>query len=254
MNWEIFRDQIWNFIGVIIACVTLVITVILYFFQKNKKGLSYEILSKTSLLTNREKLEGKIKILYENQEVKNVKFLEIKILNTGNVGIPSSDYEKPLRFIFEEKAKILTSEIVKSEPKSLTTSLNIRQNEIILQPILMNSKDYIVIKVLVSNLINEEIIIDGRIKDVKDIKKQHESKTNLIFAFIGAILFTVGMIQTIKMETLTPSCTIHKTISFISFAIGYIIIMNHIGFIRIFKKIYLIMSKNATISKVDSSK
>ena len=101
MNWEIFRDQIWNFIGVIIACVTLLITVILYFLQKHKKGLSYEILSKTSLLTNKEKLEGKIKILYDDNEVQNVKFLEIKILNTGNIGIPSSDYERPLRFIFD---------------------------------------------------------------------------------------------------------------------------------------------------------
>ncbi len=225
MNWEIFRDQIWNFIGVIIACVTLLITVILYFLQKHKKGLSYEILSKTSLLTNKEKLEGKIKILYDDNEVQNVKFLEIKILNTGNIGIPSSDYERPLRFIFEAEAKILTAEIIKSEPESLTTSLNITQNEIIVQPILMNSKDYLVIKAIVSNSTDEEIIVDGRIKDVKEIKKQGESYMGLIFAIIGITLTIAGMIQLTTIERATQVVTpwtIQKTISITLIVIGYI--------------------------------
>ena len=225
MNWEIFRDQIWNFIGVIIACVTLLITVILYFLQKHKKGLSYVILSKTSLLTNKEKLEGKIKILYNDHEVQNVKFLEIKILNTGNIGIPSSDYERPLRFIFEVEAKILTAEIIKSEPESLTTSLNITQNEIVVQPILMNSKDYLVIKAIVSNSTDEDIIVDGRIKDVKEIKKQGESYMGLIFAIIGITLTIAGIIQVTTLEKATQvetPWTIQKTISITLIVIGYI--------------------------------
>lgn len=231
MDWEIFRDQIWNFIGVIIACVTLLITVIIYYFQKHKKGLSYEILSKTSLLTSKEKLEGKIKILYNEQEVQNVKFLEIKILNTGNVGIPSSDYERPIRFIFDAEAKILTAEIVKSEPDSLTTTLNITQNEIVIQPILMNSKDYLVIKAIVSNSEDEELIVDGRIKDVKSIKKQGESNMPIIIAVIGIVLTIVGMIQlttiakTVKVET---PWTIQKTISVSLIALGYILMLSFV--------------------------
>ena len=31
MDWGIFRDQIWNFIGVIIAILTVIITLIIYF-------------------------------------------------------------------------------------------------------------------------------------------------------------------------------------------------------------------------------
>lgn len=192
MNWEIFRDQFWNFIGVIIACVT---SVIIYFLQKHKKEISYDILSKTSLLTSKEKVEGKIKILYNEEEVQNVNFLEIKILNTGNISIPSSDYERPLRFIFETEAKILSAEIIKSEPESLTTVLNITQNEMVVQPVLMNSKDSMTLKAIVSNATDGEIIVDGRIKDVKDIKKQGESYMSIVFGMIGAVLITAGMIQ-----------------------------------------------------------
>lgn len=224
MNWEIFRDGIWNFIGVIITCIALSITVIIYFLQRNKKGLSYEILSRTSLLSSKEKLEGKIKILYNNQVVQNVKFLEIKVLNTGNICIPSSDYERPLRFIFEAEANILTAEIIKSKPESLTTTLNLTQNEIIVQPILMNSKDYLVIKAIVSNFSEEDVIVDGRIKDVKDIKKQEESNKWLYFAVTGTILCTAAIvlfsIKSNSSQVEIPGTLVY-TIGLSLFVIGY---------------------------------
>lgn len=242
MNWEIFRDQIWNFIGVIIACVTLLITVILYFLQKHKKGLSYEILSSSSLLTSKEKLEGKIKILYNEQEVQNVNFLEIKVLNTGNIGISASDYERPLRFIYSSEAKILTAEIIKSEPESLTTDLTIFQNEIVIQPILMNSKDYLVIKAIVSNSIDQEFIVDGRIKDVKDIKKQGESYLPIIMAIVGIILTITGMIQLTSIEKaieIQTPWTIQKSISVSLITLGYILMIAFVLTKGKYKKLFL---------------
>ena len=154
-----------------------------------------------------------------------MKFLEIKVLNTGNIGIPSSDYERPLRFIFEAEAKILTAEIIKSEPESLTTALNITQNEIVVQPILMNSKDYLVVKAIVSNSSDEDIIVDGRIKDVKDIKKQGEDYMGIIFAVVGLILTIAGMIQLTTIEKsiqVETPWTFQKTISVSLIVAGYI--------------------------------
>ena len=158
MNLEIFRDQIWNFIGVLIACITLVITVVVYFLQKRKKGLSYAIVSKTALLTTKEKLEGRIKILFNESEVQNVNFFQIRIINTGNLSIASSDYERPLKFIFATEAKILSAEIVKSTPPPLTTSLSINKNEIVTHPILMNAKDNMTIKLIVANSVDNRML------------------------------------------------------------------------------------------------
>lgn len=225
MTWELFRDQIWNSIGVIIACITLIVTLIIYFLQKNKKGLSYEITAKNSLLTTREKIEGKIKILYDDSEVQNVNFIEIKITNTGNIGIPANDYERPIRFIFGPDTKILSSEIIKSNPDNLNTALDINQNEFIIQPVLMNSKDSITIKSIISNSTDDVIIVDARVKDVKKIKKQGESYLSLIFGLVGIVLTMVGLIQLTSYENVikieTP-WTIQKYLSVGLIVLGYI--------------------------------
>lgn len=225
MDWEIFRDQIWNFIGVTIACITLIITLIIYFLQKNKKGISYEVLSKTPLLTIREKLEGKIKILYLEREVQNVTFLEIKILNTGNVGIPSADYERPIRFIFDNNAEILSAEVIRAEPETLSTSLTIHANEITLEPVLMNSKDYISMKVIISNSAGEAVYVDGRIKDVKEIKKQGSSYMYLFLVIIGFIFLAIGIFQlaSTKKVDITPWTT-QKWIGVGLITLGYLFI------------------------------
>ncbi|WP_339611554.1 hypothetical protein [uncultured Planktosalinus sp.] len=239
MNWEIFRDQIWNFIGVIIAFLTIVITLIIFFLQRRKKAISYEITSKTALLTSKEKLEGKIKILYNNSEVENVNFYELKISNSGNLGIPSEDYERPIRFIFDTGVEILSAEIIESNPKSLITELVTEGNEIIITPVLMNSKDSFTIKSIVSNSEETEILVDARIKDVKEIKKVGESHFSLIFAGIGLILTIAGMIQMIRInervKVETP-WTLEKSISAGLIFLGYIFMTSFIIKNRTHKK------------------
>ena len=247
MTWEIFRDQIWNFIGVIVACVTLIVTLIIFFLQKHKKGLSYEITAKNSLLTTREKIEGKIKVLFDDKEVQNVNFIEICITNTGNIGIPANDYERPLRFIFGADTRVLSSEIIKSHPDNLITSLQIEQNEIIVQPVLMNSKDSITIKSIISNSTDDEIIVDARIRDVKEIRKQGESYMSFIYAFLGIILTITGMIQMATIESAvkveTP-WTMQKTISVGLISLGYLFMFVFVFSRGKYKRLFLRLLKN----------
>ena len=205
MDLEIFRDPIWAFIGVIVGAV---ITIIIFCLQKSKKGVSYQILSMTSLLTVKEKLEGKIKVFYNEQEVQNVKFFQIKILNSGNTCIPSSDYERPLKFFLDNntKSKVLSAEIIESEPKSLITSLNVSENEIIIQPVLMNRKDFIIIKIILSDVqksLDDLFLVDGRIKDVKNIKKKNETnsfKKEFFWFFLYVIPLSLLIMLSFKLQ------------------------------------------------------
>ena len=247
MTWELFRDQIWNFIGVIVASITLIVTLVIYFLQKHKKGLSYEITAKNSLLTTREKVEGKIKILFDDSEVQNVNFVEIRITNTGNIGIPANDYERPLRFIFGPDTKILSSEIIKSNPENLKTIIEIKQNEFIIQPVLMNSKDSITIKSIISNSTDDEMIVDARVKDVKEIKKQGESYMSFIFVFLGLVLTITGMIQMISIENtvkIETPWTIHKSISVGLIFLGYIFMFVFVYSRAKYRRLFLRILKN----------
>lgn len=240
MDWEIFRDQIWNFIGVIIAILTIVVTLIIFLLQRRQKEISYEITSKTALLTTKEKIQGKIKILYNNTEVQNVNFYELKISNTGNLGIPSEDYERPIRFIFDSKVEILSAEIINSNPKSLTTEVEINNNEIIINPILMNSKDSFTLKTIVSNSGETEVIVDARVKDVKEIKKLGESNMRLVYAGIGLLLTIAGMVQMVRIEErvkVETPWTIEKSISMGLVILGYFFMMMFVFKSRTHKRV-----------------
>ena len=98
-----------------------------------------------------------------------------------------------MKLIFDKKeSKILSSEVLKEEPNNLSITLNSNENEITIQPILLNPKDYFVIKMLINNY-SGDIKIDTRIIGVKKIKPIPEfsypkSKILLILFYFGFLL------------------------------------------------------------------
>jgi hypothetical protein len=99
---EFLRDSIWQFICGIGG---IGVAVLIYFLQRRKKSLPYQVLAATPLLTVNEELKGKIQVTFEGTPVQNVHLVLLKILNNGNVPIASSDFELPLSFSFGEKSR-----------------------------------------------------------------------------------------------------------------------------------------------------
>lgn len=191
---ETLNNLNWNLIGGLLAGLSLLATIIIFILQKNKKRLAYEIIAETSLLTTKEKIEGKLKILYEDREVQNVKFFEIKIINSGNVGIPATDFEKPIKIKFSETSKILSCEVIENSPNSLDTKVILSEAEISIEPLLINSKDYFILKAIVSDIESEDFKINARIKDVKEVKRLDESNQALFWQSLGLIFIITGMV------------------------------------------------------------
>ena len=179
--------------------------------------------------------------------MKNVNFYELKISNTGNLGIPSDDYERPIRFIFDTGVEILSAEVIESSPKSLTTELQINGNEIIVSPILMNSKDSFTIKTIISNSEKTEVIVDARIRDVKEIKKLGESNTKFVFSAIGTLMTITGVIQMARIEErvkVETPWTLEKSISAGLIGIGYILMLMFVFKSRPYKNLILKLFKS----------
>jgi hypothetical protein len=182
------RDSIWQFIGSVLAVVAIIISLIIYFLQKSKKSLSYEILSETALLSVAKEVEDKIKILFEGDSVKNVHLILLKISNTGNVSILPSDFLKNITISFDNSTRILSAEISGKKPHSIEAILTIDGTELIISPSLWNSGDTITIKSLVSEF-NEEIHVSGRIIGIKDIERlsNSENSSTVILVSLGLI-------------------------------------------------------------------
>lgn len=181
----IFYEQIWQFvIATVIALLAIIVSILIYLKQRQRKALSYKILTNTPLLGIEEKIKGKLQILFDDKPVEDVNLIEIIIINSGNIPILITGYEHPISLSFDEKTKILTSEVFKTNPKSLKATVKIEDSRIIVPPVLLNSKDSIILKTLVSQF-KGKISVDGRIIGVKDIREIKEAQYFTCTVLIG---------------------------------------------------------------------
>jgi len=194
--FEGLRDPFWQFIIIILlTAIAIGVPILLYIFQKNKKMLSYEILSDTSILTNKEELFGRIEVFFDKKPVSNVKIIILKIINSGNIPIPSSDYETPIKISFINKGEILTAEVIEKNPEQIDQPISFTPAQISLIPVLFNSGDYINLKILSTHIVTK-IKVDGRIIGVKEIKETVEPVYGTITTLIGLVVIFFSMILT----------------------------------------------------------
>lgn len=189
---ELFRDPVWQFIGAVLALVAVLVAVILYLRQRGRKALSYEILTRSPLLSHEEEAQGKLRILFGEERVKDIYLVEVKITNSGNSPITADDYERPVILRFGQHSRILTAEVSSTKPSSLRPNPTIYTEEIWLDPILLNAGDSITLKMLVTQP-SREMNVDGRIAGVKDIKEARVSKVfPYSLSLAGFILFVTS--------------------------------------------------------------
>lgn len=196
---DILRDPMWQFI---LPMLAIVVAVVLYWKQRTRKKLSYQVISCTPLLSVEEEIEGKLKIFYEGKPVQQVHLITVKVMNSGNIPVLSTDYKRPISFSFGEDAEILTTEIAKTDPDNLQASVNIQEKKVVLTPILLNQGDSVTLKMLVTKLKNQVPEVDGRVVGVKEIREYHGTRTRLfVLASIGLLVELVAGFGAI----LTPS-------------------------------------------------
>ncbi len=208
----LLRDPIWQFVGAILTLIAIIATLAVYIGQRRKKSLMFEVLSKSPVLSAAEEIAGKLQILFQNQPVREVYLVVLRLFNAGNIPITSSDYERNISITFGGKARVLTAEVSETEPENLDAEISIKSlSSIELKPTLLNPGDSITIKILVSDF-EGNIQVDGRIVGVKQIQERKESPRNRLFVltFKFLMLYTVvaltyifsELYHSIKMESL----------------------------------------------------
>jgi hypothetical protein len=188
---QILRDPLWQFVGAALSLVAIAISIVLFFRQRQRKSLAYRILTDAAVLTVGEELRGKLVVSYEGMRVRNVQLLLLKIVNLGNLPIASADFEQPLSIRFGTTAKILSSEILNSAPEELHPNISLLNDELVLEPLLLNPNDHITIKCLVSEH-DGKVHVSGRIIGVPKIVQAKESFINQPAFFLGIISGLIG--------------------------------------------------------------
>ncbi|SRR6266487_1329792 len=212
----IWLDPGW--LQVIIGIAGIIIAVIVTFAsvnygirkQQSKKEISYYTISDTELLSIREEIEGLIEIYIKGKQVKNLNLTIINIQNSGNTPINPEDFKTPLEIKFTEIRKILEADIIKTQPNDLTPILKIDQEKVTVEPLLINKKEWIEIKILTAS--NKGAVrVEGRISGT-EIKQRSEQmgiieKTLTVggaLGIVGLITMFIGFVQIPTRPTPPP--------------------------------------------------
>ena len=182
INWEYVIG-----IGGILATIFTAGVGVRYFLLIPKLKYFIEILPFINPSNIDKKINGNLKIIYDNNEVKKLNVATVKIFNTGkNV---AENFSAPIKIDFNSK---ILSAYPNEEAYELgiISDYSISDNEIKFKPNFINSKEHVTFTVVVSELEESQIKVSGRCKGCSQIKKIKSRKyLQGIYGFIlGACL------------------------------------------------------------------
>jgi hypothetical protein len=188
----------FNDIRTYIALASLVFAYIAYRRHKRKR-LAFEIIYNNPLFSVKRVIRDRIRIYLDDVQVEDVNLVVIRIYNPGNDAITAKDFESSIGVDFGGAAMILTVEILEDSPTDLLANVSYDDSSIQIDPLLLNEKDSVNLRVLVSKPQNA-ITVRGRIAGVRKIEDRTESggrintamlAGNMLLVFIGgAIVLT----------------------------------------------------------------
>lgn len=201
---DILRDPLWQFIGAMLAVVALVATFVIYHLQRQRKGLTFDVLSRASLLTVREELEGKLQVFYEGEPAKSLTLLVVRVWNSGNQPLLAAEVEQPIVLNTGNGARLLTAAVTDVDPKRLSIEFTVEENALTVKPCLLNPGDTFTLKLLVRDAASL-LDVYARISGVKSIRRSGEAKgTLLVVATCGMLLTAVGLYAVIAYAVPAP--------------------------------------------------
>lgn len=117
-------------------------------------SLAVVTLTRSSLVNIAGEISGDVQVLYQGNPVPNLILVETKLENTGNQPIRSSDFDRPLEFVFPEGAQVVAAKVIDSRLLQFPPPLSIISNTVQLEPHLLNPQARLVIQFVVVNSIS----------------------------------------------------------------------------------------------------
>jgi hypothetical protein len=118
---QFLRDPIWQFIGIVVASSIGFAGIWVTIWLRNQKGLAWEVISTTPVVTVRDEAKEAIQVLYQGQPVHNVSQVILRIWNSGNTAILPGDFFAPLALTF--LCQLLTFEVLTTRPSDLQVNI-----------------------------------------------------------------------------------------------------------------------------------
>lgn len=212
-------------VAIIVGIATILTTIWISRKQRNKKEISYQVISNAPIASVSKGLENRVTIHVDGKPVGSARQVVLKIRNSGNVAVSREDYDLPINFAFEGSL-VIGGDILNTEPEDLTNTIDKKTfiNLFVLDPnkglvpnsagidkILLNPKESITLTFLLSGAY-DKLNVRGRIVNGKIVRESDEeffnSPTDVTSNNINKIVFSIvaayGIIAIFLQLSFTP--------------------------------------------------
>jgi len=185
---DVLRDSIWQFVGVAVAVLALIVAVAALLLQARRKSLSVTIRGFSPILASSPPatIGNDLVVTYKGQIVTELSVLQVVITNDGGKAITTDDFESPISVFFKGDAKILKAEVTSVIPRELAPVVSHASEGITISPLLLNPSDTFSISVLLQDL---QFRHPGDVFPIASARIKGVKKMNFEPAFVPIIGF-----------------------------------------------------------------
>jgi hypothetical protein len=233
-------------IGLLAVLAATLIPIYIYRRQKNRKEIMYQVISDAPIASINEEVKDRVKILFDSNPVTDMNLLVLKAWNSGSVAVKRDDFDEPITFVFGGR-KVVSSDILSADPtnlidlKDIKSYLILGEESVGLQKFLLNPKETITIKVLLTGpagrVIGRARIVDGKISEFNP-KNQliivfGKSQPGVIFAIVAVIILIVSLLFSAFLPSSPSTGTLSSGLSY--FLVFAIVLSITSGFLSIYE-------------------
>ena len=206
---DFLHDPVWTFIiGIAITAIVGAGGIYATLWVRNRKALSYEVVSDVPLVTvshgaNNSVTED-IEILYKGNPVHDVRSVTVRVWNSGNVPVVPDDYVRNFGLRFS--GNLLASDVIESIPPDLKedaiaggaggTDFSITM----FKHLLLNPRDSITVQALLTDFTGA-VSVEGHIVGIPSIRRSDGGQVTgreLTFSFVLGLCGIIGFVVALK--------------------------------------------------------
>lgn len=137
-----------------------------------------------------------LKTAVGSKELVDPLFFDLLIQNTGDVDLAKNDFESDISFTFTGGSGPMKVQQVDQNNSSISANFNIEQKTLYISPLLLNSGDYFIVRVLLDGRpddIKPKVRILGMKGDFNQINDSDDSSTAMLKDLVASLLALLGL-------------------------------------------------------------
>jgi hypothetical protein len=147
---EMLRDAVWQFIGVILALLALLVSIWIYIRQKTRKVLVWDSRRVIPLLNIDKSVQDEMQIIFRGHAVREAYMVSITFANRGNVPITRQDYDNNAAITISVGGEIVSLDTYDNKDIEINGTFD-ETGHIYIDPLLLNAKEEVKIKAIIIN-------------------------------------------------------------------------------------------------------